>query len=65
VIKIPYDKLLVPGGSRLLVDRLELQYSVPEFYHEYWDIILNHSDAPETIEKFGVTWQMSDLFKRL
>jgi hypothetical protein len=64
VIKIPYDKLLIPGGSRLLVEQLKLQYSVPEFYHEYWDLMLSHSDAPETVEKFGVTWQLLDLLKR-
>jgi len=56
-----YDELFVPGGSKLVATRLNLDCL--DQHHKLWDKNLEFSHAPLSIERFGVTYNFDD-FKR-
>jgi hypothetical protein len=54
-VVIDYNQLFVPGGSRYLTSKLNIECD--PVYHSLWDTNLQYATSPLEIYKFGRIWK--------
>jgi len=60
---INYSEIFVPGGSRIVADKLNIETS--ERHHRLWDQMIPLADAPKSITRFGRTWTFESCMLQL
>lgn len=59
-LKINYDDIFRPGGSKLLCQQLDI--SASDRHHDFWDSMLTYATSPKEFQVWGHTWKYLDYF---